>query len=462
MAKKQVEKPQREVTRRQLSRRQQHQKRQRIIFGAGILIIVIVLAIVGVGIYVTQYLPNKPLHETVIEVNGTKFDMEYYIKMLEYMVLQYQYYGISITTDMLSYLTSSAEQSIEQSELIRQAAKELGISVSDEEINETLADKGYDPQVIEEYRDVFRTQMLVQKLTDEYFEEEVPKFAEQRHIWAMFLESESQADEVKDRLEAGEDFATLAGELSLDTTCKEKEGDLGWRPEGVLSQIVDSSVLEENAFSCEVGVLSQSIYEEEKTKAVGYWLIEVLERTGVEELTQEEEQTQEEQPTQEEEQPTQEEQPVSAKVKVMLLSSEQEANEVRARLEAGEDFATLAGELSQHSASKENGGEFEVTAKGTVSSAFDDFVFDPEVELGTLSQPIRDEEISTTGGYWLTKVTEVDENREIAEEDRDVLKSNALSAWVNALWDDPDNNIVSYLDDEKTNWAISYVMTGGL
>ncbi len=153
--------------------------------------------------------------------------------------------------------------------------------------------------------------------------------AEQRHIWAMFLESESQVNEVKAKLEAGGDFSELAGELSLDSISKEKKGDLGWHPRGVLPLLLGTSVLDEPAFSSEAGVLSQPIYDDTKTKMVGYWLIEVEFRDDEAKMVQ---------------------------AKVMLLGSEQEASEIRARLEAGEDFATLAKEFSQHDESKEKGG----------------------------------------------------------------------------------------------------------
>jgi parvulin-like peptidyl-prolyl isomerase len=431
--KKQVEKPRREATKRQLSRWQQQKRRQRIIFGLAILVVVAVLSIVGLGVYKGWYVPKyKPLHETVIEVNGTKFDMEYYITMFEYYYYAY-YYEQGWPTEYMVYIADDIVEIIEQNELIRQKAMELGITVSDKELYESLEVEGYDPQVIERYRDVFRTQMLLERMRDEYFDQQVPQSAPQRHIMAIFLESESQANEVIARIEDGEAFSDLAAELSLDETCKEKEGDLGWRPEGVLPFLVESSVLEENAFSCEVGVLSQPIYEEAKTKMLGYWLIEVVER---------------------------DEEAEQAQVKVMLLSSEQEANEVRARLEEGEDFGELATELSQHYASQTGGGDFEVTAKGQVSTAFDEFVFDPELELGSLSQPIRDDEVSTTGGYWLVEVTEAEDNRELDEENRYVLKTDALNQWSSGLMDDPENNLVSYLDDEKKQWAVSYI-TGG-
>jgi parvulin-like peptidyl-prolyl isomerase len=426
LAKKQIEQTKREFTKHQLSRWQQQKRRQRIIFGSAILIILAVLGVIGAGIYIKEYLPNKPLHETVIEVNDTKFDMEYLIKTIElYCSIQ------GLSTEYAQYMFDGVVQAIEQSELARQEAAKLGITVSDEEVDEAL--NSYDPPLSEDYRDIIRTQLLTEKLNDDYFDQQVPTYAKQRHIWAMFLETEKQANEVRARLGVGEDFAELAGELSLDTTSKASQGDLGWHPEGVLTLTLGISLVDEYAFGAEVGALSSPILDETKTKMVGYWLIEVLSR-DMEAKT--------------------------ASVKVMLLGSEQEANEVRARLGAGEDFATLAKELSQHSASKDNGGAFEVTAEGTVSSAFDGFVFDPEVKLNTLSQPIRDDTMSTKGGYWLVKVTEIDSNRQISDDDRTSLKADALNKWVNSLSDNPENKVVSYLDDEKKRWAISYIFVG--
>jgi parvulin-like peptidyl-prolyl isomerase len=162
----------------------------------------------------------------------------------------------------------------------------------------------------------------------------------------------------------------------------------------------------------------------------------------------------------EEEEAEEEEVEIQATVKVMLLASEEEANEVIARLDEGKGFATLAEEYSQHSDSNQNGGEFELTSAETISSAFNEYVFDPEVEPGNLSQPIRDEEVSTTGGYWLIEVVDIDDNREIDEDSRDLMKDDALNNWVEALWDDPDNNIVSYLDEDKKQWAIVYILGG--
>jgi parvulin-like peptidyl-prolyl isomerase len=420
LAKKEQRKPKREVTKRQLSLWQRQKRRQRFILGLGILIIAATLVTIGAGWYTTQY---RPLHETVITVNDTSLDMDYYVKALKY-------YGQGQPSYYIYTLADYVVTIIEQNELIRQGAEELGISVSNDEVDEELNSR--DPPLSKDYRDLVRAEMLITKLGDEYFEHQVPESTEQRHILAMFLESESQAMEVTARLEASEDFdndfAELAGELSLEGISEVNKGDLGWRPKGVLTALLYTPVVDDYAFSGEVGVLSQPIYDEARTKSIGYWLIEVLERredTG------------------------------EAHVQAILLGSEEEAQAIRDRLEAGEDFAELATEFSQHEESKENGGDLGWLTSDTMTSAFDEFAFDSEVKLETLSEPIGDDTMVTEGGYWLVKVLDKDDNREIEDDDRAVLKAEALNEWVSSLWDDPETKIESYLDEEKMSWAIS-------
>jgi len=422
LAKKKIEKPQREVTKRQLSRWQQQKKRQRIILVLGSFIIGTVLVVVGVGWYINEY---RPLHQTVIRVNDTEFDMNYFIKRLKF-------YGAGQSIFYLYAVADDMETIIKQDELIRQAAMKLGISVSDSEVNEAF--EGYNSPASDVLRDVVRSQLLIDKLGDEYFEHKVPVSAEQRHIMAMFLESDSQATEVRTRLEAGEDFAELAGELSLDSFTQTEKGDLGWRAKDVLTLLLGTSVPTEYAFSSEVRVLSQPVYDEAKSKRVGYWLVRVVER-------------------QEETVVAGEEEPELAHVYVILLRSEEEAQQVRERIVTGGDIDALAKEFSQHGESKERGGDLGWVSPGMMSSALDEFVFNSEVKMGLLSEPIRDEEIPTRGGYWLVKVLDEDDNREIEEGDRDLLKVEALNDWISALWDDPENEVASYLDDEMKRWA---------
>jgi len=309
----------------------------------------------------------------------------------------------------------------------------LGISVSDKEIEEKL--NSYDPPLSKDYRDIARAELLVSKLLDKHFEQTVPVLAEQRHIMAMFLESESQATEVRAKVEAGEDFAELAGGLSLDGLSRDKEGDLGWHPEDVLAELWATSIPGEYAFGSEVGVLSQPIYDETKTKSVGYWLVKILDR---------------------------QQEPEQVHVQAILLGSEEEAQDVKAKLEAGDDFTTLATELSRHEATKENGGDFDWLSLEDVmpGSAFAAWADIFELETGVVSEPIRDDTEVTTGGYWLLKVLDKEDNKQISDDDRNLLKAKALDEWVFSLWYDPGNEVNSYLTDEMREWAIAKAMEG--
>ncbi len=425
LTKKRKEGPRREVTKRQLARWQQQRKRQRIILSVGILVIVVVLGVMGVGWYLNQY---RPRHETAFRVNDTEFSMDYYVK-----ALKFQSEGQPV--QFIPFLADFVAEGVLQNELIRREALKMGITVSDEAVDQELKSRGR--AVNQVSRDIVRAEMLISKVQDEYIEQQVPVFAEQRHILAMFLESESQADEVRTNLENGGDFAELADRLSLDDFSKTNQGDLGWRPKGILANLLGNSIVEEHAYSLETGALSQPLLDETKTKAVGYWLIKLLGRS--QDLER-------------------------ANIQVILLGSEEEAKAVRGRILAGQDFGELAKELSLHEESREEGGEGSAgggdlgwITPGIMSTGVDEFAFDPEVEMKTLSQPVRDDTVVTEGGYWLLKVVDIDDNREIGDEDRDLLKAKALDKWLSALWDDPENKVENYLDGQKKEWAISQV-----
>ena len=100
-----------------------------------------------------------------------------------------------------------------------------------------------------------------------------------------------------------------------------------------------------------------------------------------------------------------------------------------------------------------------MVVRGELPAAADEYIFNDEIELETLSEPIRDDTMSTQGGYWLIKVLKEDDDRMIDDEDRDFLISRALNEWITSLWDDPDNDIDhSYLDEAKKAWAIQRLM----
>ena len=408
-----------EPSRRQLSHANQQKRRRRFILGIGSVIIAAVLVLVGVGVYSQWYLPvYKPLHQTVLEVNGEKFNMDYFIKALNH------YSGGQ--ADFISFLIDPVANNIQQGTLIRQEALALGYSVSNNEIKDKLAESGIADN--KATRDIIETQLVIDRLFDEYFSPQVPEAMLQKDILVMFLESQSQLEEVRQRLAAGDDFAELAAALSLDEATAEDGGELGWLPDGIIDSVLNTEVIEDFVSSATAGELSPPLYDEARTKELGYWLVSIIEKHD---------------------------DPEEVHIQVMLLGSEEEALEVRARLEAGENFGELAAELSQLTGAADDMGDLGFITRDLGESAFNEFVFDSGAAPGSLSQPIADEDQPTQGGYWLVEVRDVEDDRQLSEENRDMLINKAFQDWLEAITSDPANQVNIFLDEEMRAFAIA-------
>lgn len=112
-------------------------------------------------------------------------------------------------------------------------------------------------------------------VTDEdvktYFEENKENFSTSEQVEAshILVEDEATAKEVIDKLNAGEDFATLAKEYSTDKSNAEKGGELGFFKRGEMV-----SEFEDAAFAMNVGDVSK---EPVKTE-FGYHIIKVTDK----------------------------------------------------------------------------------------------------------------------------------------------------------------------------------------
>ncbi len=185
-----------------------------------------------------------------------------------------------------------------------------------------------------------------------------PLALELRHI---LLETEEEAGEVLAELQAGADFAALARERSLDLTARSNGGELGFfaREEMV-------APFAEAVFGADVGAILGPVQTD-----FGYHVIEVLEHEDAYALRR------------------------------IVVASEAEAGQALARLEAGEDFASLVDELSLL---PENGGDLGYYSPETIPDAWRAAVFSAGV--GDVVGPLQ-----SADGYNILQITEAQLSR---------------------------------------------------
>lgn len=189
--------------------------------------------------------------------------------------------------------------------LIELEADKQKITVSDEEVEEelaTLAESYGGETALEEavvatgmtmddVRDdiinYIKTEKLIEpriEITDEelqtYFDENKDTFATAEQVQAshILVADEATANEVKSKLDAGEDFSELAKEYSTDTTTAESGGDLGYFSSGDMV-----AEFEEVAFALGVDEISAPVKTE-----YGYHIIKVVDHQEAKEANFEE------------------------------------------------------------------------------------------------------------------------------------------------------------------------------
>ena len=121
----------------------------------------------------------------------------------------------------------------------------------------------------EEYREQVRSNLMAQNLQMQ-LPIQVPETAEHVHARHILVATEEEAQAILDQLENGADFDTLARTFSLDVSTRDRGGDLGFFPKGLLL----TPELEEAAFDLAPGQISGIIHSD----LLGYHIIQVLER----------------------------------------------------------------------------------------------------------------------------------------------------------------------------------------
>lgn len=108
-------------------------------------------------------------------------------------------------------------------------------------------------------------------VTDEEIQTYYDQASQELNARHILVEDEALAKELVEKLNAGEDFATLAKENSTDTGSAEKGGDLGWFSTGTMVPAFNDA-----AYALEIDAISEPVQSD-----FGYHIIQVLDKREV-------------------------------------------------------------------------------------------------------------------------------------------------------------------------------------
>lgn len=158
----------------------------------------------------------------------------------------------------------------------------------EEALQEVAETSGIDLSEVEKDLETYlATNKLLEKrieITEEemktYFEENKDQFAQAEQVQAshILVEDEATANEVAKKLAAGEDFAELAKEYSIDEGSSKEGGEVGYFGKGAMVP-----EFEEAAFSMEKGEISDPVKSE-----YGFHIIKVTDKKEAKEANYEE------------------------------------------------------------------------------------------------------------------------------------------------------------------------------
>jgi parvulin-like peptidyl-prolyl isomerase len=111
------------------------------------------------------------------------------------------------------------------------------------------------------------------------------------------------------------------------------------------------------------------------------------------------------------------------RIRQILVGAREDADRVLERLNAGEDFATVATEMSSDTATKDAGGEKGWVATEELEQSYAAKVF--ALEAGQRSEPLEGQ-----GGFYIIEVEEKQVGRPLADAQRTSIGSRYYSLWL--------------------------------
>ena len=241
---------------------------------------VILAVIIGVSVFGWFLAYKRPLLTNVAAVNGKKISIDYILRRCLMSI-----YNASTNTTTGNADPLGIIQSVIQEQVVEQDAAKApyNITVTEADIDQALRDEANlsssgsstttpvhtltDAEFNEWYRQTLNnTQLSDQELRElikvgimeqrlnTYLSDNMLGTADQVHLWDIVVADQTTAADIKQRIDNGEDFATIAKELSIDSNTSAQGGDMGWVP----LKILDSN-LEYTANKADIGIVSYPV-----------------------------------------------------------------------------------------------------------------------------------------------------------------------------------------------------------
>jgi hypothetical protein len=255
--------------RRRVPRWQIEKQRQRLAFAVGGVVMLFILALPIWG-YITTFV--MPPRQVVATINGEPIVMRDLVRSVR--VSQRTAEASRESLD-LGTLPFEALNSLVESELIRQMAPRLGISVGTNAVNSEIrarllsdvqAENEADLEIEfqerfrvylnliqlseKEYRDRVMLELLLEQIRD-VVGREVSPIQPMIHVYQLTVEDQDSVETIQELSGQGVSFEELIKEYEVNEDAKEAEGEVGWLPRGLLPDDKDF------IFDLEVGELSE-------------------------------------------------------------------------------------------------------------------------------------------------------------------------------------------------------------
>ena len=307
---------------------------------------------------------------------------------LENMITRYK--DQNIPTPPMESLREQVIESLIVEELQLQLANRAGVRISDAELNDAITriaannEMGLeqfidyivkDGESYEDFRENVKKQMIVQRIqrgrvgneidiTEKEFQaflatdESLTTLEPELLVKQILVQTLDEADKAIQRIENGEDFSSVAKDISLSSNAVDG-GLMQWRKAADMPDLFSNAIDKK-----EVGFISQPL-----ESGAGYHILMLFDKRGP--FVQYEDQW--------------------LSRHILLIpstirdeeSTKVEINDIRSRIIDGEDFSDLAKEFSEDPGSGSQGGELGWLGKGVLAPEFEETMI--KMNLGEIS-----------------------------------------------------------------------------